>query len=231
MNNLKKHYNDYFYKNFTNFSGFKVDNKIKKIIKLSGSNKRILDVGCSTGYLAHFLTSQNNEVTGIDFLSGAITIAKKNKINAYVCDIENEQLPFKNNSFDLVVFSEVIEHLIDPNIVLVKIHKVLKRNGLLIISTPNIAYIQYRLELLFGRLPDFCEFRNKFFERHYNFQHKSLFTKNVLKNTLLDNKFKIKKWSSHDTYKNKFEKMFNFMQYIFPGLFKKNIIVVAEKYD
>lgn len=231
MNNLKQYYNDYFDKNFAKFSGFRTDDKIKKIIKLAGQNKRILDIGCSTGYLAYFLKDQNNEVSGIDFLNGAIEIARQNNIVAYVCDIENEQLPFKDDYFDLVVFSEVIEHLIDPNIVLEKIHQILKKNGLLIISTPNIAYIQYRLELLFGKLPDFCEFRNKFFERHYNFQHKSLFTKNVLKNTLLENGFKIKKWSSHNGYKNKFEKIFNFMEYVFPNLFKKNLIVIAKKYD
>lgn len=231
MSNLKNCYNTYFEKNFSNFSGFKTDNKIKQIIKLAGQNKNILDIGCSTGYLAHFLKKQNNNVSGIDFLNKAVAIARENEIDAYVCDIENEQLPFRKGSFDLVVFSEVIEHLIDPDIALKKIYQVLKKNGLLIVSTPNIAYIQYRLELLFGKLPDFCEFRNKFFERHYNFQHKTFFTKKVLEKTLLDNNFKIKKWSSHDGYKNKIEKIFNFMEYVYPNLFKKNLIVVAQKYD
>lgn len=231
MSNLKIYYNNYFNNNFSNFSGFRSDDKIKKIIKLAGQNKRILDIGCSTGYLAHFLKNNGNNVSGIDFLDKAVLIAKQNKIDAYVCDIENEKLPFKDNSFDLVIFSEVIEHLVDPDIALKKIYQVLKNNGLLIVSTPNIAYIQYRFELLFGKLPDFCEFRNRFFERHYNFQHKSLFTTNVLKKTLLSNNFLIKKWSSHNAYKNRVEKIFTFMEYVFPNLFKKNLIVVAQKYD
>ncbi len=226
---LEQEYNNFFNTNFNEEKEYRLDNKTTKIGELVGTDKRVLDIGCLTGYLSHFLQQNGNTVSGVDFLTSAVNIAQSKGIDAKVCNVENDTLPFSDNTFDCVVFSEIIEHLVDPNVALEEIKRVLKQEGTLIISTPNMAYIQYRLELLFGRLPDFCEFRYKFFERHYNFQHKTLFTHTVLKKTILDAGFQPTRWSSHSTYKNNFEKLFCFMEYILPKLFRKNMILVAKK--
>jgi len=230
MSNLANEYNKYFDSHFKGLAFMpRRDDKICKIEKLVGSNKQVLDVGCMTGYLAHFLQLNGNIVSGVDLLASAINIANQNNINAQVCDIDNQPLPFGDSIFDVVVFSEVIEHLVDPIFVLNQIYRVLKPGGMLIVSTPNIAYVQYRIELLMGKLPDFCEFRNKYSERYYNFQHKTLFTHGALMNTLKEAGFVITSWTSHSAYKNRVEKLFNFLERAFPCLFRKNMIAVAKK--
>ncbi len=231
MNNLKIEYNRYFDRNFKNSNQeFIKDDKISQIEKIVGQGKRVLDVGCMTGYLSYFLQIKDNIVSGVDFLESAVESARNRGIDAFHCDIEHEQLPFADSTFDTVVFSEVIEHLVDPIVALREIRRVLKPGGVIIVATPNIAYLQYRLELLAGRLPDFCEFRDKYPERPYNFQHKSLFTHKVLEAALSDAGFIARRWTAHSAYKNRFERFFDFLERPFPGIFRKNIIVLAEKH-
>lgn len=65
-----------------------------------------------------------------------------------------KDLPFEDCSFDLVMFCEVLEHIIDhPKHVFSEIHRILKSNGLMIMSTPNIAHIYNRITLLCGKNP------------------------------------------------------------------------------
>ena len=66
-------------------------------------------------------------------------------------NIETDQLPLGTESFDLVIFCEVIEHLThDPTWALVEIHRVLKRGGLLLVSTPNALRWEYLRRMLKG---------------------------------------------------------------------------------
>ena len=95
---------------------------------------------------------KGNEVWGIDISEQAVELARKNGVKAFVCDIENEDLPFKE-IFDVIILSEVIEHLISPKKVLKKLKYYLADGGFFIITFPNIAYYKYRLQLLFGRFP------------------------------------------------------------------------------
>jgi len=62
-------------------------------------------------------------------------------------------LPFENNYFDFVFAGEIIEHLFDSRFFLKEVHRVLKINGYLILSTPNLARIDDRLKFLLGKTP------------------------------------------------------------------------------
>lgn len=67
-------------------------------------------------------------------------------------NIEAHPLPFPPESFDLVLFCEVIEHLtLDPTWALVEIHRVLKKGGYLMLSTPNALRWEYLHKMLIGR--------------------------------------------------------------------------------
>jgi len=62
-------------------------------------------------------------------------------------------LPFKEDFFDLCFTIEVIEHIYDTDFFLQEIHRVLKENGIMILTTPNLASLLNRIKLLFGRYP------------------------------------------------------------------------------
>lgn len=68
------------------------------------------------------------------------------------CDLNLQGLPYECDSFDLVTMFDVIEHLHEsPRRVLQEVHRVLKQNGYLILTTPNIAALQNRVRMLLGR--------------------------------------------------------------------------------
>ena len=68
------------------------------------------------------------------------------------CNILKEDIPFTDNAFDMIIFTEVFEHLIGPpQLIFNRIRKVLKDNGVLVFSTPNIASYYNLMMLLFGK--------------------------------------------------------------------------------
>ena len=101
-------------------------------------NSKILDFGCASGEFVNYLKNDYN-IKGIDFSNNAIDIAKKKYF-----DIENSfyyynQLEELDDDFDIIVLWDVIEHVKYPleTILLLKQH--LKKDGIIILSTPNIG--------------------------------------------------------------------------------------------
>jgi SAM-dependent methyltransferase len=64
-----------------------------------------------------------------------------------------DTLDFENNSFDLIILGEVIEHLYDPDIILQECSRILKPNGVLLITTPNLLSWYNRILMVFGYYP------------------------------------------------------------------------------
>jgi SAM-dependent methyltransferase len=74
------------------------------------------------------------------------------EFHSHLCDIEHEDLPIPDNTFDGALCCEVLEHLTsDPIKMLATIHRVLKPNGWLVLTTPNVANLGNILALLHGR--------------------------------------------------------------------------------
>lgn len=126
--------------------------RTKKSLQLVEGD-RILDIGCGIGIIAHLLAEKHKEVVGIDLLPESIKIAKakcaSQNITFEVGDVM--KLRYKDNSFDCVVFLEVIEHVENPMKALSEIWRVLRPGGYLVLSTPNGAsYIRF----IYGLLPD-----------------------------------------------------------------------------
>jgi methionine biosynthesis protein MetW len=126
--------------------------RFSTIVSLVGSDKRILDVGCGEGFLAKLLEKKGNNVVGIDISERVIELARKDGVNAIKCNVEDGELPF-HDRFDVIILSEVLEHLISPVGVIQKLKKHLNQNGYFLLTFPNIAFYEYRLQLLFGRFP------------------------------------------------------------------------------
>ena len=125
---------------------------IIRIVNRDFTGKSILEVGSLPCHLTFLLREMDYSVVGIDleparlerFISNASLDIKK-------CEIETESFPFKDNTFDCVLFTEVFEHLRNPLHVLEEIYRVLRRGGLLILSTPNLYYLPRFLFFLFGK--------------------------------------------------------------------------------
>lgn len=124
-----------------------------QILELVGGNKRVLDIGCATGYLARALVAQGCTVSGVEYDADAAEQARPTLDRLVVGDLETLDLveSFGPEQFDALVFGDVLEHLRDPLAVLRRARPLLARGGCVVISVPNIAHGAARLALLKGR--------------------------------------------------------------------------------
>lgn len=127
--------------------------KFHLISKLIGNNKIVLDLGCGDGFLSRMIKTKNNKVVGLDLIHDKLKAIQSNDIKCVTANLQGFYLPFRDNCFDVVVASEIIEHIWDCNFFLHEIKRVLKPKGGYIITTPNLASLGRRLMLLFGRNP------------------------------------------------------------------------------
>lgn len=131
----------------------KDDNSHTMMVELVGSNKRVLDVGCANGYLARVLVEHGCTVSGVEFDRAAAEEARPVLQDLVVGDLEQLDLATElgTGRFDVVVFGDVLEHLRDPLPVLRAARELLAPDGCVVISIPNIAHGDVRLQLLQGR--------------------------------------------------------------------------------
>ncbi len=122
------------------------------IIELSGINKRILEVGTSTGYISKILKQRGNKVIGCEIDVNAAKLASQFCESMIVGDIEDINLDeyVEASSIDVVIFGDVLEHLKKPGVLLKKVKKYLKQDGYLVVSLPNVCHGDVLLNLLSG---------------------------------------------------------------------------------
>ena len=125
----------------------------KKMLHLIGENKRVIDFGCATGYLAKLLNQKGCIVTGVDINPDAAKVAEEYCDQVVVADLDfvsiTERLP--KEEFDVAIFGDVLEHLRNPWRILEETKSLLKSDGYVVASIPNIAHGAVRLALLQGR--------------------------------------------------------------------------------
>lgn len=121
-------------------------NRYKKDLELINQYFRggkILDVGASPFHITYCLKKLGYDVVGLDIEPSKFSkFIREYKLLIEKNDIETQKFPFKGNSFDLIIFNEVFEHLrIDPIFTLKEIYRVLKPGGVLLLTTPNLYAI------------------------------------------------------------------------------------------
>ncbi len=131
--NDKNHYNQYFeylkkrsLKSFL-YRKYYIYPKYKKYI-----NGSLLDVGCGIGEI---LSYYKNSI-GVDINSECVNYCKSKGLNAKIMKVDN--LPFEDNKFNTVMLDNVLEHIDNPNKMIVEINRVMKNESHLLVSVPGI---------------------------------------------------------------------------------------------
>ena len=102
----------------------------------SFKRKNILEIGCGEGSLLKLLSRQNL-VYGVDASESGVLKTRQKGIPCEHLDASNERLPYENNAFDVVITLETIEHVENPHKMLHEIKRVLKKDGMLLMSIPG----------------------------------------------------------------------------------------------
>jgi SAM-dependent methyltransferase len=124
-----------------------------KSIELVGSDKRVVDFGCSTGFVARVLSDRGCTVTGIELDAEAAAKARAYCDRVIEADLDELDLAeaLGGEKYDVGLFGDVIEHLKDPRRVLVAMRDLLAPGGYIVLSVPNVAHASVRLALLKGQ--------------------------------------------------------------------------------
>ena len=127
----------------------------KKFMELlDGSADSLLDLGCWDGAntVKYGKKAHARNIFGIEIEKNKARIASKKGIKVKLSNLNNK-FPFKNNSVDVVVANHVIEHLTQTELFIKEIYRVLKKNGYVVIATPNLASWHNVFALILGMQP------------------------------------------------------------------------------
>jgi SAM-dependent methyltransferase len=116
---------------------------------------RVLDVGCYDGQFTSRVVG--GEVVGIDVSHHALLAAGHRGVHGVRAQLESG-LPFAEETFATVIAAEIVEHVFDTQAVIRELARVLRRDGWLAITTPNLVALSGRAQLVLGRSPHNVEF-------------------------------------------------------------------------
>jgi 2-polyprenyl-3-methyl-5-hydroxy-6-metoxy-1,4-benzoquinol methylase len=117
--------------------------KIKKIMSFK-KNGRILDVGCGDGEFLRYFKERGWEAYGVDVSETSCMLARR-KLGQNIFNCELKDCRFPPNYFDVITLNHVLEHMLDPNEELIELRRILKNNGILFLSVPNIDSLQFKI--------------------------------------------------------------------------------------
>lgn len=124
----------------------KAARKVIKRIKRYKRSGRLLEIGCSAGLFIDEARKAGFSAEGVELSDWAVNHARE-KFGLTVFHGALELASFADQSFDVIVLLDVIEHLIDPKQLLLTARRLLKNNGIIYISTPNIdSFVARRMK-------------------------------------------------------------------------------------
>jgi SAM-dependent methyltransferase len=148
---------------------------------LVGSDRKILDIACNDGTLTKSY-KKYGDVMGIDINKDAIQKCRANGVKCLQTPVEG--LPKKyDNHFDIIIAGDIIEHVFNTDNFLRNISKRLKKNGVLLLTTANVASFGRRIMLLFGKNP-FVEYSTELPNVEINVGHIRYYTVDNMKEQL-----------------------------------------------
>ena len=201
-----------------------------------GANQDVLDIGCGEGFLAAELARAGNRIAGIDNRPEPTEAFRFEQY--FEADLDSGIAPavrqLGEKRFDKILLLDVLEHLKHPEQILQQCHALLKREGVLVVSLPNIANLVIRLMLLFGHF-DYAE-RGILDKTHLRF-----FTRKTARRLLEANGYSIREekrtvipmelivgWSPNNIILKMLNGALACATWLMPGLFSYQVMFVAQ---
>ena len=136
-------------------------NRFGKMIELiveafdSGKKKKVLDIGIAYGFYGIILKEEYGfDVMGMElkqFIPKYCALCSKHKIQVKAGDLIKKTFPFSKGQFDVIVLGEIIEHIpLSPYLMFKRLKPYLKKNGIIVVTVPNIAHKRNIKRLLLG---------------------------------------------------------------------------------
>lgn len=141
------------------FNTFEHGTSQRYLVDNINSDSIVLDVGCACGDFGRILTKEKNNIKifGMEYNKDSIKIAERTKAYKQIHQIDLNN--FNENAFkkyfykfDYIVFGDVLEHILYPELILQKFKSFLKPGGYFLISFPNSAHASVKAELLMDNL-------------------------------------------------------------------------------
>ncbi len=169
------------------YADYHLPNRCEMLRLLPGDILTLLDVGGGAGHFAlHFMQERGGQATLLERNAHAAALARARGIEVIVGDFGS--IP-ATRQFDCVALLDVLEHLPDPLMALVKAHSFLKSGGALLLSVPNVGHWSVVWDLLEG---------------HFDYQpvgilcntHVRFFTRRALETLIADAGYRIQRWEA-----------------------------------
>jgi SAM-dependent methyltransferase len=132
---------------------------LAEVLRSVAAPARVIDVGCGDGFATEVAASRNggHYFAGLDWSAGSLAQARRRGLAVLRAGVDAPGLPIASGSVDVVIMSELIEHLIDTDFAIEEVYRVLRPGGSLLLSTPNLAAWYNRALLALGVQPVFSE--------------------------------------------------------------------------
>lgn len=133
--------------------GNRTDFVVECISKEPLAFQKIIDIGCAYGGLLNALSGKSRELVGVDMDESALEQAKANHPHIKFIYQSASTLPFEDETFDIAVLAEVIEHVGDENkqLVIDEAHRILKTGGLFVLTCPYAGLLAWMDPMDFKR--------------------------------------------------------------------------------
>lgn len=136
----------------------------KAILKLIEPNPdaRIIDLGCGDGKLSLRIKDKAGAkgIYGIDTGEKALKDSRTSGVEIFSADL-NKPLPIEDKLFDIVHANQIIEHLVETDLFVREIYRILKPGGYVVVSTPNLSSLHNLVSLVFGKQPSTAHVSNE----------------------------------------------------------------------
>ena len=199
-----------------------VASKFRQIAGYVPARSTVLDIGCGAGELVLALREKNCVVDGMDLNLNRLGGNRSIYRTFFEQDIETFDFTASGEKYDVVIFSDVLEHLQQADRVLTESKEILKKGGKLVISLPNVGYYSNRLGLLFGN----WEYQD---EGILDRTHLRFFTLASAERFIRDNGFSVQAMQAESPVISSSWKRFVFqsLSHNFPSLFAIGWVFVA----